>query len=521
MNPKNILSRTMSYVLPLAVTLGSVQVPMTAKAQTVERPPQYVLLAFDGSYRNSTWQYLRKFTKEHKNQGIDVRFTFFINPVYLLDRTSNKIYNSQTGKYDNVYNPPGGNHGSAIGWGDNTADITERIDNMNGAYREGHEIGSHAVGHFDGSKWSASDWDYELRQFYYILDNVFALNKIKPKTEKGLDFRKSIEGFRAPVLGYSVGMYQVLPNFGIKYDTSQQDPGMNYWPERRREGTWNFPLARVAIPGTAKKYPTMDYNFCANDSLELLRRNPDLISYKGADPMTGKILSNAGKRDCLPVVPDEEKEFIKERTIGAYMAYFNNNYYGSRAPISIGHHFSPWMSGAYFDAMMEIANTVCQKPEVKCVTYSELRQFMESTPTSLMNAYRQGAFAKLARPKAAREEVTLDVTAKLVKKGDDLRVLVSGRDAAAKGLRTVLYVNDKELSRRKISMKEIRGMADLGSQVQISAIVLDRQGTEVQSTTHMIEALGTENEKFMNESLESQFQKGDLPGAHEGANAEQ
>ncbi len=233
MNPKHFLAKAISYVLPLAVTLGSIQVPVTAQA-SVTRPPQYVLLAFDGSYRNSTWQYLRKFTKDQKSNGVDVRFTFFINPVYLLDRTSYKIYNPKTKQMDNVYNPPGGNHGSAIGWGDNQDDISTRIDNMNGAYDEGHEIGSHAVGHFDGGKWSASDWDYELRQFYYILDNVFALNKIKPKTEKGLDFRKSIEGFRAPLLAYSLGMYQTLPNFGIKYDTSQQDPGMNYWPQKRK-----------------------------------------------------------------------------------------------------------------------------------------------------------------------------------------------------------------------------------------------------------------------------------------------
>ncbi len=193
----------------------------------------------------------------------------------------------------------------------------------------------------------------------------------------------------------------------------------------------------------------MDYNFCANDSLELLRKDPTLLAFKGPDPMTGKMLSNAGKRDCLPVVPEDVKEFIQERTVSAYMNYFNNNYYGSRAPISIGHHFSPWMSGAYFDAMMDIANTVCNKPEVKCVTYAELRKFMESTDADTMASYRAGDFVKLPRPKAAREEALIDASVKLSKMGEILKATAFGRDAAMKGLKTVLYVNDKELSHRK------------------------------------------------------------------------
>lgn len=481
---------------------------------SVARPPQYVLLAFDGSYRNSTWNYLRKFTKDQKaKNNVDVHFTFFINPVYLLERSLGL----------QVYHAPHGNHGSAIGWGDNQADIATRLDNMNGAYIEGHEMGSHAVGHFDGSQWSVAEWNSEFTQFNYILDNVFSLNRIQPRTPEGLLFRKTIVGFRAPLLGYSAGLYQTLPKFGIRYDTSQQASGMDYWPEMRRDSaTWNFPLARVAIPGTAKHYPTMDYNFCANDSLELLRQDPDLINYSGPDPMTGKILSNRGKRDCLPVIPDAEKQFIKNRTIQAYMAYFNSNYYGNRAPVSIGHHFSPWMSGAYFDAMMYIADTVCRKPEVKCVTYHELMKFMnDSTKSGVVQAYRAGAFPKLPRPKAAREEAALEINASLVKVGDELKVSLSGRDAQMKGLQASLFVDGREFAKDGMNMNEIRQMFAVGSTAQISLVVKNRQGHEVQADTHVIENIGAANEKFNDRSLESSFQLGDLPGAHEGANAEE
>lgn len=542
MKAKKVLNKAMSYLVPLAITAGSfqaqaqmltmngrpdsdwipqaefreqaqVQPSWSGNAVEVARPKQYVLLAFDGSYRNSTWNYLRKFTKDQKaKNNVDVHFTFFINPVYLLERSTGL----------QVYHAPGGNKGSAIGWGDNQEDIATRLDNMNGAYAEGHEIGSHAVGHFDGSRWSLQDWTSEFTQFNYILDNVFSLNNIRPKTAEGLNFRKSIVGFRAPLLGYSAGLYQALPKFGIRYDTSQQENNMDYWPQVRKDsGTWNFPLARVAIPGTAKKYPTMDYNFCANDSLELLRQNPDLINFSGPDPMTGKILSNKGKSSCLSVLPREEKEFIKNRTIQAYMNYFNNNYYGSRAPVSIGHHFSPWMSGAYFEAMMQIADTVCKKPEVKCVTNREFMKFMnDKTTTGEVQSYRAGAFARMPRPKAIRAEAALDIEAALVKVGDEVKVQVTGRDAKMKGLTTALYLNEKIVGEDSASLEQIRKMVSSGSTVQLSAIVKNRQGVEVQAATHVITNIGLNSERFSATSLESSFQKGDLAGAHEGENAE-
>lgn len=512
MKVKNLLAKTMNYVMPVMVGASSIAMPLQSKAQSVARPPQYVLLAFDGSYRNSTWQYLRNFTKDKKAQGIDTRFTFFINPVYLLDR--------ETGM--RVYQPPGGHRGSAIGWGDNAPDISARIDQMNAAHAEGHEIGSHAVGHWDGSRWSLADWISEFKQFDWILDNVFSLNKIQQKSPEGLKFRKSIVGFRAPLLGYGLPLYQALPKFGIQYDTSQQDPGMTYWPQVRRDsGTWNFPLARVAIPGTAKKYPTMDYNFCANDSLELLRANPDLINYTALDPVSGKVLSNRGKADCLSVVPNQTKQMIKQRTVGAYMNYFNNNYYGDRAPVSIGHHFSPWMSGAYMEAIMQIAENVCNKPEVKCVTYRELMGFMEKkTESGDMDYYRAGNFAKLARPKAARAEVALDINAQLVQDNGQLVVSLSGRDAQKKGFTTSMFVNGQSFKQSTLDLSQVRALVAQGEDVKISAVVSNRQGLEVQSVTHILEKVGTALETFKAESLESTFQKGDLPGAHEGTNAE-
>ena len=110
-----------------------------------------------------------------------------------------------------VYKAPGKVRGSAIGWADDNNDILERVDQMNEAFLEGHEIANHAVGHWDGSSWTESQWDSELKQFNYILDNVFSINGLG-KTKQGssslkFDYRRDVVGFRAPLLGYSAGLH--------------------------------------------------------------------------------------------------------------------------------------------------------------------------------------------------------------------------------------------------------------------------------------------------------------------------
>src|SRR6185436_137482 len=88
----------------------------------------------------------------------------------------------------------------------------------------------------------------------------------------------------------------------------------------------------------------------------------------------------------------------QKQMIDTYRAYFKNNYYGNRAPVHIGHHFSKWNGGAYWSAMKMFANEVCGRPEVKCATYKELVQFMESLTPEKRAAYQHGAFQKLPRP---------------------------------------------------------------------------------------------------------------------------
>lgn len=490
------------------------------RAQSVQRPPQYVALAFDGSYTLKTWQYLRDYSKNYEaTNGKPAKFTFFINPIYLLQ---------QNGKNRFDYQAPRRAAGkSNIGFGDDQKDIALRLQQMNAAAREGHEIASHAVGHFDGSGWTYNEWKSELTQFDWILDNVFALNNLdENKYGGGLIFRevypnfdesKKIVGFRAPQLGVSEGLYQVFNEVGYKYDTSKIAKNMNYWPEKTAGGWWNFPLARIPVPGTAKIYPTMDYNFCANDTLELLKSYPELASYAGVDSITGKKVRNGDGRvnpDCMKVLPPDLKSFIKERMKKAYMNYFYNNYYGNRAPISIGHHFSAWMGGAYFEAFMEVTEQICKKSEVKCVTNKELMQIMNGREMRAnVDAYRNGDFEKLPRAKATLFDRPLELAARLKPEGAKLKLELDGADAKQAGLVSKLYVNNREIEGTELDLEKLRSSFAKGSSVRISGSVLNRQGLEVQSVTHDLTGLATAAEKLSELSLE-ESNVGDSDAAH-------
>ncbi len=319
------------------------------------KPPQFVLFAFDGSYRLDAWKKSRNFAKTMNAAGKPIRFTYFISAVYFVSRADR-----------NLYNPPGGKKQgqSDIGWGEKPEEIQPRVEQMNQAYEEGHEIASHAVGHFDGSKWSQADWRKEFDYFDQFIFNIYPRNSF----EGSLAFdRNAIQGFRAPLLGQSPGLYQVLADDQFRYDTSKVAPA-DYWPQKQN-GIWNFPLGRVKTALTRKNTISMDYNFYFAHSKA--RPNP------------------------------KKAKFYAKDMFKTYMNYFQNNYEGNRAPVHIGHHFSPWNGGAYWNAMFQFAEEVCGLSEVQCVTYSELADFMDLLTPEQIAAYQTGEFEAVSSSSAS------------------------------------------------------------------------------------------------------------------------
>ena len=305
------------------------------------------MLAFDGSLNNAFWAESRQAAKES-----GAKFAYFMNGVYFLPDARKAEYRGPkhaAGKSD-------------IGFGGAEEDIEIRIKHVAGAAAEGHEIASHANGHFDGSSWNEDDWTTEFDQFDPLIAGA--------AKNAGVDLGsliKNANGFRAPLLGFSAGMYKTLAKKGFRYDTSKSGAA-NYWPEKFA-GTecWNFPLAQRRIAGPDKRTLSMAYN-----------------SY---------IADSKGVRDTN----EANYEQYEEQMYATYMKYFEGNYFGNRAPLHIGHHFSKWNGGAYWKAMQRFAKDVCGQEEVKCVTYGELVKYMDGHVAD-RDAYQKGDFSKAVRP---------------------------------------------------------------------------------------------------------------------------
>ncbi len=341
-------------------------------AQELKRPPQYVVFAFDGSKSLKFWQDTRDFSKSMAAQNTQVPFTYFLSGTVFLKDNKKTLY--QGPKHS-----PGQ---SDISFGGNEAELTGRIQQMNKAIEEGHEMGSHANGHFNGEegRWSESDWSLEFKLFNWLIKDVFTNNELPSSLEPlNLDPEKEVVGFRAPYLGVTSGLWPTLENYKFRYDTSlATEP--NYWPRKNSKGIWNFPLAMIRIVDTNKRTLSMDYNFYVADS-------------------------NASPNPA-------NSEIYRSRMKRSYLKYFNDNYAGNRAPVHIGHHFSLWNGGAYYNALKDFAQAVCGKAEVKCVTHKELADDLDELDDETLAQYQRGNFNREDAPTRMKGRREIKTTTK-------------------------------------------------------------------------------------------------------------
>jgi peptidoglycan/xylan/chitin deacetylase (PgdA/CDA1 family) len=335
------------------VALAALAVGMVASVAhaEVDRPPQFVVMAFDGGIALPTWQNFTDFSEAMNRDGKPVHFTVFVSGIGYIENADRRVYQG-----------PGMARGSsAIGFGGSADDVRKRIDFINAFYANGHEIASHAMGHFNGGHWSAAQWEQEFAAYHTVVDNAgpdFA--RAGGKIE--VPFAK-IVGFRAPYLATGPGLYEALRRGGYRYDTSGIARA-DQWP-RKADGLWRFDLAQVKVAGRLTL--SMDYNF--------------FIAQSGG-----------------AVVDQHRAEAFRAQTLAAYLDYFRSNYTGNRAPLNIGHHFEPIQGGVYNEALKDFARQVCGLPEVKCVTYSELADFMDAASPETLAAYQRGEFVHAAPP---------------------------------------------------------------------------------------------------------------------------
>ncbi len=284
------------------------------------------------------WQETRAFAREMAASSTPVHFTYFINAAYFLPDSRKDEYQA-----------PRHNKGeSLLGFGGSDAEVAARIAEVDAAYSEGHEIGSHTVGHFDGGTWSAADWHSELTSFSDIL---FPAAPVLFDSKRGSLFSfpaSEIVGFRAPDLGVTPGLYVTLPKLDYRYDASLPGNG-EIWP-KKIGSIWEFPLATIRLGRTPAL--SMDYSIFQTQT--------------------------GGKNTAKKGTPEWDALF--NQLLGAYRDYFNKNYDGARAPVYIAHHFSKWNDGLYWEVMKAFAREVCGKAETHCVSYKELADELDAHP---------------------------------------------------------------------------------------------------------------------------------------------
>lgn len=305
---------------------------------------QLVVLAFDGSRSLQMWKDTRNFAKEMAAAGAPVHFSYFINTVYLLANNNR-----------NIYLPPRHATGtSPIGFATNERDVANRLEQMNGALSEGHEIGCHLTGHYNGSTWTEREWRQEFASFFNILQHVSSINHLEqePLNRRSLQLPpEGIIGFRAPELGVNAHLWPVLSAYHFQYDTSLAGkPGVE--PVRLKNGLWEFPLEKIPFAGSAtSSLLSMDYNFYFKQS------QAHDVAKKGT-PLW---------------------DTYYNQVLTSYRDYFTKSYEGNHAPLFIGHHFSLWNDGVYWEALKTFARETCGKPHVRCVSYKEVLQAQSAT----------------------------------------------------------------------------------------------------------------------------------------------
>jgi len=315
------------------------------------------MMSFDGTGDRAGWKDTLAFADQ-----TGVKFTFFVSGVVQLRRDKRWLYR-----------PPGRARGATIVAYSETADeVLERIGYINRALKSGHEIGSHANGHFNGKKWTYRHWMKELSQFTKLMFNQYKNNRLRPRGDqpKKLDLKPTdIAGFRAPYLKRGKGLWKALARHGYTYDSSGSDEDMTYWPVKKR-GVWFFPLARVPFAPDGSKIHSMDFN----------------IMVRQFEPKSKR----PHKRQLV-------YRLYEEQVYQTFLEYFRTSYNGNRSPVHIGHHYKLNGRILYWNALKRFARTVCKLPEVKCVNYKQLVAFMNRQSPSAVAAYRRGAFAK-AKP---------------------------------------------------------------------------------------------------------------------------
>lgn len=315
------------------------------KLRRGQRPPQFVVVSFDGAGSHEKWNFWRDVAKR-----AGMRFTGFLSGVYLLDEA-----------HADTYQAPGHQAGASdVGFADDGPWITTLVNDLNDAWQRGYEIGTHYNGHFcDGAAhpvgtWSTAEWNSELDQFFRFYRDYRKLNDL-PDAPRLKVPATSVRGGRTPCLeGDPKALFPALSAHGMDYDSSGDTNGIQ-WPTKGMSGIWRFPMAWVPMAGTERGVISMDYNFYYM------------------------------QHQAENVADEETAAGDSQQVLQTYRQMFDAVYHGNRAPLVLGNHFNDWNHDAYTNALADFVKETCGKPEVKCVPYRDVIRWMEAQDPSTLS----------------------------------------------------------------------------------------------------------------------------------------
>jgi hypothetical protein len=323
------LSRIFLPFLALSLAAG----PALAKDDAIEtaKRKQLVIVSFDGAHDNLLWEKSRAMAKR-----TGAHFTYFLSCTFLFPRSERASYQAPHEKRGR----------SNVGFAPDREDAILRLGEIWLARLEGHDIGSHACGHFDGGKWSAADWKAEFAFFHEALKNGWQNAGVGER--EPADWQRfvaeDIKGFRAPYLSAGTGLVTALEENGFTYDASLVSKGP-VMPVASGE------IVRFALPlvpeGRAQRpVIAMDYNLYVRHS-------------KGKER------------------PEKSAAF-EESTLKAYRDAFAGQYDGERVPLQLGFHFVEMNAGAYWRALDRFLTETCGKKDVACVSYTQAMDILSN-----------------------------------------------------------------------------------------------------------------------------------------------
>ncbi len=205
-------------------------------------------------------------------------------------------------------------------------------------------------------QWSVDEWKSEIAQAKDFVKTWKTNSGLKNLAPLPFDYDKELIGARTPCLEGQKNFVKAASQLGFRYDSS----GVNnqIWP-KKRSGLWDLSMQLVPFPGHTFEQLTMDYNFMVNQSGTRTQGDPDKFDYWG-DQMRDGLLK------------------------GFYRAYD-----GNRAPLVIGNHFESWNGGTYMRAVEDVVKEVCNKPEVRCVSFRQLADWLDAQDPQTLAKLRE------------------------------------------------------------------------------------------------------------------------------------